>query len=68
MSSSNTIIDTSVNVWRRGKVQVNTDDFRRDVQVICHSEITAFHRVNIEYTVYWIVTLRTGNAFPDLFS
>jgi len=66
MSSSHTYIDTSVNIWRHGKVQVNTYDFRREVQVICQSEISAFHRVDTAYRVFWIVTLSTRNTVPDV--
>jgi hypothetical protein len=66
MSSSHTFIDNSVNIWRLGKVQVNTGDFRRDVQMICHSEISAFHRVDTACRVFWIVTLSTRSTVPDV--
>jgi len=67
MSSSNTFLDTSVSIWRHGKVQVNIDDFRRDVQVICHSEISAFHAVDTACTVFWILKLSTRNTVPESF-
>lgn len=67
MSSSNTFIDTSVKIWRHEKVQANTDDFRRDVQAICQSEISASHVVDSAYTVFWILTLSTRNTVPDSF-
>lgn len=66
MSSSYTFIDTSVKIWRHGKIQVNTDDFRRDVQVICHSQISTFDKVDIAFAVFWIVTLSTRNTIPDV--
>jgi hypothetical protein len=46
---------------------VNTDDFRRDVQVICHSETSAFHRVDNACTVFCIITMNYRNNVPDLF-
>jgi hypothetical protein len=64
ISSSNTFNDASVNIWRHGKIQVNTDDFRRDVKVIFYSSISAFHRVDVACTVLWIVTLSTRNTVP----